>query len=76
MVKRINDLSNVKGSKPAEQGRRVKRTETSAHEPISSRSAELLTRAAEKFGLSPNATEFLVGKVLGLKKKPKGIANG
>ena len=78
MVKRIDDLGNVKRSKPAEQGDRVERRETSASEPKGSRSAELLTRAAEKLfpTLSPNATEFLVDKALGLKKRPKGIAKG
>ena len=78
MVKRIDELGNVKRSKPAEQGDRVERRETSALEPKSSQSAERLTKAAKELfpTLSPNATEFLVDKALGLKKRPKGIAKG
>ena len=78
MVKRIDDLGNVKGSKPAKQNDRVQRAESSAREPKSSKSAVVLTKATEKLfpSLSPNAREFLVDTAIGLKKRPKGIAKG
>ena len=73
MVKRIDDLGNVKGSKPAKQNDRVQRAESSAREPKSSKSAVVLTKATEKLFAVADTPEKI--SKLSIKKLEKLIYN-